>query len=75
MLMSNRNQAAKLHYMPSSFRMLSSGDHVICAVSGARIELEELRYWSVARQEAYASAEISTHSFMQASKPSVRPKA
>jgi hypothetical protein len=74
MLMSNRNQAAKLHYMPSSFRMLSNGDHVICAVSGARIELEELRYWSVARQEPYASAEISTQSFTQAAKQSVRSK-
>jgi hypothetical protein len=62
MLMTNRNQAAKLHYMPSSFRMLSNGDHVICAVSGARIEIEELRYWSVARQEPYASAEIATRS-------------
>jgi hypothetical protein len=71
MLMSNRNQAAKLHYMPSSFRMLSNGDHVICAVSGARIELEELRYWSVARQEPYASAEISTKSFLQPSRPKV----
>ncbi len=60
MLMSNRNQPAKLYYMPSSFRMLSGGDHVVCAVSGARIELEELRYWSVARQEPYASAEIAT---------------
>jgi hypothetical protein len=74
MLMSNRNQAAKLHYMPSSFRMLSGGDHVICAVSGARIELEELRYWSVARQEPYATAEISTQSFTQAAKQSMRPK-
>jgi hypothetical protein len=74
MLMSNRNQAAKLHYMPSSFRMLSAGDHVICAVSGARIELEELRYWSVARQEPYASAEISTQSFTEAAKQSMRPK-
>ncbi len=68
MLMSNRNKAAKLHYMPSSFRMLSAGDHVVCAVSGARIELEELRYWSVARQEPYASAEISTQSFTQMAK-------
>ena len=42
--------------------MLSGGDHVLCAVSGARIELEELRYWSVARQEAYATAEIATQS-------------
>jgi hypothetical protein len=60
MLMMNRNKAAKLHYMANGFRMLVSGDHVICAVSGETITLDELRYWSVARQEPYASAEIST---------------
>jgi hypothetical protein len=60
MLMMNRNRAAKLHYMASSFRMLASGDHVVCAVSGESIPLDDLRYWSVAKQEAYATAEIST---------------
>ena len=60
MLMMNRNKLAKLHYMASSFRMLASGDHVLCAVSGEVIPLDALRYWSVAKQEAYASAEIST---------------
>jgi hypothetical protein len=35
--------------------VLSPGDHVICAVTGRPIPLEELRYWSVARQEAYAT--------------------
>ena len=60
MLMSNRNKVAKLHYMPNGFRPLTAGDHVLCAVSGARIALDDLRYWSVARQEAYASAEIAT---------------
>jgi hypothetical protein len=60
MLMMNRNKAAKLHYMANGFRMLSSGDHVICAVSGEAIPLDELRYWSVAKQEPYATAEIST---------------
>ena len=59
MLMSNRNKAAKLHYMASSFRMLSAGDHVICAATGERIELEDLRYWSVAKQEPYANAQAS----------------
>jgi hypothetical protein len=59
MLMMNRGRAAKLHYMAGSFRMLASGDHVVCAVSGEQIPLDELRYWSVARQEPYASAEIS----------------
>jgi hypothetical protein len=51
MLMNSRNQAAKLHYMANGFRILSSGDHVICAATGNTIMLEELRYWSVLRQE------------------------
>ena len=59
MLMSNTGRAAKLHYMPGTFRVLSAGDHVLCAVTGARIPLDELRYWSVERQQAYASAEAS----------------
>ena len=59
MLMSNKSKAAKLHYMANSFRMLSPGDHVTCAVTGEKVALEDLRYWSVARQEPYASAEIS----------------
>jgi len=59
MLMSNKNKPARLQFGPGSFRMLSAGDHVVCAVSGDKILLEDLRYWSVSRQEAYASAEIS----------------
>lgn len=59
MLMSSKGRPARLHYLAGSFRMLSPGDHVVCAVTGAPIPLEELRYWSVARQEAYASAQAS----------------
>ncbi len=54
--MSNRGRAAKLHYLDGTFRVLSPGDHVACAVTGQAIPLEELRYWSVERQEAYADA-------------------
>jgi hypothetical protein len=39
--------------------LLSDGDHVLCAVSGVAIKLEDLRYWSVARQEAYVDAVAS----------------
>ncbi|HEV2569047.1 DUF2093 domain-containing protein [Sphingomonas sp.] len=60
MLMFNRSQPARLHYMANGFRVLSNGDHVVCAVSGEKIPLDALRYWSVARQEAYATAEIAT---------------
>ena len=60
MLMSNTARAARLHYLANGYRMLSAGDNVVCAVSGERIPLDALRYWSVARQEPYASAEIAT---------------
>ena len=60
MLMSNTDRPARLHFMANGFRVLSPGDHVVCAVTGARIALEELRYWSVVRQEPYAGAELAS---------------
>ena len=63
MLMANSARAAKLHYMMNGFRVLAPGDHVLCAVTGAAIALEDLRYWSVARQEAYASAQLATKAY------------
>ena len=59
MLMSNNGREARLHYLPGTFRVLTSGDHVLCAVTRQPIALEELRYWSVARQEAYATAQAA----------------
>lgn len=59
MLMSGSGRMARVRYLPGTFRLLSDGDHVICAVTGARIPLHELRYWSVERQEPYADAEAS----------------
>lgn len=59
MLMSGRQREAKIHYLDGTFRMLSAGDHVRCAITGTLIPLDELRYWSVERQEAYADANAS----------------
>lgn len=59
MLMSGSGKAARVHYLAGTFRLLSDGDHVVCAVTGERIPLHELRYWSVARQEPYVDAEAS----------------
>jgi hypothetical protein len=59
MLMTNQGREARLYYMQGTFRVLSPGDHVLCAVTRQPIALEALRYWSVERQEAYASAEAS----------------
>jgi hypothetical protein len=57
MLMSGRGREAKVRYLAGTFRLLSDGDHVRCAETGAMIPLDQLRYWSVERQEAYASPE------------------
>ena len=42
---------------PGRFRVMRPGAFVRCAVTGAAIPLEELRYWSVDLQEAYSSPE------------------
>ena len=60
MLMHSNDRAATLLYGPSAFRVIKPGKFVVCAVTGEAIPLEELRYWSVERQEAYASPEIAT---------------
>lgn len=66
MLMSNTDRLARLHYMANGFRVLTTGDHVVCAVSGERIALENLRYWNVTRQQPYASAAIATQAIAPA---------
>lgn len=57
----NPDGLATLHYGDGDFAVLKPGGFVLCAVSGRRIPLEALRYWSVETQEAYAGAvEAST---------------
>ena len=46
---------AKIKYLPNNFQIIQEGDHVVCAVSGKNIRLEELNYWNVDLQEAYYS--------------------
>ncbi len=59
MLMQGSGREARIHYLAGTFRMLGDGDHVRCAVTAVAIPLDELRYWSVARQEAYVDAAAS----------------
>jgi hypothetical protein len=49
------NKLAKLKYLPNNFDIIEEGDHVICAVSGKKILLQNLNYWNVDEQEAYFS--------------------
>ena len=50
---------ARVRYLDAEFQVLGAGDYVRCAVTGEAIMLPDLKYWSVERQEAYASPEAS----------------
>ena len=60
----NRNKA-KLKFYPNNFEIVEKGDHVICAISGKKIPLNELTYWNVELQEAYYSPEEVKKRFNQ----------
>ncbi len=59
MLMTGRGREARLQYLAGTFRLLGPGDHVRCAETNVSIPIEQLRYWSVERQEAYVDAAAS----------------
>jgi hypothetical protein len=46
---------AKIKYLPNNFQIVEQGDYVECAVSGKKINLEDLTYWNVELQEPYFS--------------------
>ena len=52
---------AKIKYLPNNFEIIEEGDHVLCAISGKKISLDQLNYWNVELQEAY-------YSYVEASK-------
>ena len=60
------NRLAKIRYLDGDFQIVMPGSHVLCAMTGATIPIDELRYWSVARQEAYADAQASLDAERQA---------
>ncbi|KAF0230305.1 MAG: hypothetical protein FD175_1627 [Beijerinckiaceae bacterium] len=48
---------AMLEYTDSEYRIIRQGSFVRCGVTGQPIRLDDLRYWSAERQEAYAGPE------------------
>jgi len=53
------SREAKVRYLDGDFQVTSPGAIVRCAVTAEAIPLDELKYWSVARQEPYANAAVS----------------
>jgi hypothetical protein len=61
---------AEVKFLDGDFRVIRPGAFVRCAVTGVPIPLEELKYWSVDLQEAYASpAAVLQRHFPEAAKP------
>jgi len=52
-------QAATLRYAEADYTVLAPGTHVVCAITGKNIPLDELKYWSFVRQEAYVDVDAS----------------
>ena len=57
---------ARLRYLDADIEMISPGDYVTCAVTGRKIPLQALRYWSVDLQEAYWDAEAASQRMVKA---------
>ena len=57
---------AQIHYGASDFTIMDMGAYVICAVTGEKIPIDRLRYWSEARQEAYIDAAASLAAWKKA---------
>ncbi len=56
---------AKLRYLDADFDVIKPGRFVVCAVTGRKIALEDLRYWNVEAQEAYFDAETALKRWKQ----------
>jgi hypothetical protein len=54
---------AEVKFLDGDFRVIRPGAFVRCDVTGTPIPLEELKYWSVERQEAYANPEAVLRRF------------
>tara|TARA_Y100001935_G_C16996072_1_gene355846 strand:- start:352 stop:546 length:195 start_codon:yes stop_codon:yes gene_type:complete len=59
-----KNKLAKIKYLPNNFEIIEDGTYVVCAVSGKKINIQDITYWNVEQQEAYFS-------FVEASKKKI----
>jgi len=60
-----RGGEARVRYLDGDFQVLMPGAFVRCAVTGVEIPLDELKYWSVKRQEAYVDAAVAQRRYAE----------
>ena len=54
---------AVIRYLDGDYVVLKPGSFVRCAVTGKPVPLDELSYWNVDRQEAYADASAAFEAY------------
>lgn len=67
-LKNNTNREAKIKYLDGDLQVIESGSYVTCAMTGVQIPVDELKYWSVERQEPYVDAAASVEAEKRAGK-------
>ncbi|KAB1073623.1 DUF2093 domain-containing protein [Methylobacterium planeticum] len=60
---------AVVEYGDGTMRVIKPGSFVRCAVTGTAITLDALRYWSVERQEAFATPEAALQRLKESGRP------
>jgi hypothetical protein len=60
-----RGGEARVRYLDGDFQVLGPGSFVRCAVTGVEIPLDEVKYWSVKRQEVYADAAVALRRYQE----------
>lgn len=63
----NMRGPAVIKYLDGDYKIVTPGAFVVCAVTGAQIPLEDLRYWNVDLQEAYVDAKAAFKRFQESS--------
>ncbi len=58
-------QEAKIRYLDADFVVTKPGSFVRCAITGKPIPIDDLKYWSVDKQEAYADAEAAFEAYLR----------
>lgn len=58
---------AQIRYLDADYVVVKTGEFVRCGVTGHPIPLDDLKYWSVVRQEAYVDAQAAFQRMRDAS--------
>ena len=58
-------QEAQIRYLDADFVVTRPGTFVRCAITGKPIPVDDLKYWSVDKQEPYADAEAAFQAYLR----------